>query len=206
MGRPLFGGTWPTRQPATDATLPHTTRAWRSTASWLRTVRTRKNRSLVKSAIWRLLFYDHRLNVHDEQLKVDAAAFKAWHNTLTTEALESKLWINTFIEAADYASKAADAKGAGISASNFAAWLKDGPAAGLTRHHMFIRTATGWTDSKNGSETSPDISELDDLEGLSPEQLWAACSPTTSAQTPLGAQHLANSELADWGVQWAVGR
>ena len=192
--------------PASDR--PNSTpisRAWRRTTSWLRTVLANKSRNLVKSATWRLLYYDHRLVVHDEQLLADAAAFKAWRDTLTVEALESKLWIKAFIDVADNASKVADSRAANRSAKHFTEWLREGPAAGLKRQHLFIRTATGWTDSKVGNESTPVTSELDDLEGLSPEQLQAACSPTTSAQTPLGAQHLANAELADWGIQWAVG-
>ena len=57
--------------------------------------------------------------------------------------------------------------------------------------------------SKCGKQPETVTSELDDLEGLSLEQLQAALAPTPAADTLLGAQQLANAERADWAGQWA---
>ena len=70
--------------------------------------------------------------------------------------------------------------------------------------HLFARTATGWTADKCGEQPQTVLSELDDLEGLSPEQLRSALAPSPGSDTPLGAQHIANSERASWSVQWAT--
>ena len=81
--------------------------------------------------------------------------------------------------------------------------MKNGPAKGLKRQHLYSRVATGWIPSKCGKQTETTLTELDEMEGLSIEQLQAAFAPTPAADPPLGAQHLANAERADWAVQWA---
>ena len=57
--------------------------------------------------------------------------------------------------------------------------------------------------SRCGQQPDTVLSELDDLEGLSPEQLQADLAPAPAADTPLGPQHLANAERPDWAEQWA---
>ena len=48
-------------------------------------------------------------------------------------------------------------------------------------------------------------SELDDLEGISQEQLRAAIAYSPTVDSPLAAQDAANSERTSWGAQWAAG-
>ena len=56
------------------------------------------------------------------------------------------------------------------------------------------------TDEQVGTN----LSELDDLEGISREQLKAALAPSNVAGTPVGAQYAANVEKVKWGIQWDV--
>ena len=48
------------------------------------------------------------------------------------------------------------------------------------------------------------LSELDDLEGLAPEQLRAAIAYSPDVLSPLTTQNAANSERKAWGSQWAI--
>ena len=104
--------------------------------------------------------------------------------------------------AAKEADHAAD-KAARLASDRFADWLRGGPAKDLKRQQLYSRVATGWVPSKRGKHPATVTSDLDDLEGLSPEQLQSALAPTPAADTPLGAQHLANTERADWAIQWS---
>jgi len=76
--------------PASD--LSRTTpvsRAWRNTAAWMRVVLANRTEHLVRSAVWKLLHYDHRLQVDDPRMKVAAAEFIAWRSCLSASILES---------------------------------------------------------------------------------------------------------------------
>ena len=117
--------------------------------------------------------------------------------------MKSSVWVDSFLQVAIKASEAADDRAATLATKRFAEWLTTGPAEGLKRQHLFSRAATGWTSEKVGEQPETNLSELDDLEGLSAEQLRVAFSPTTSTDSPLGAQFLANSEKNDWAKQWA---
>ena len=101
-----------------------------------------KSQTLVRSAVWRLIHYDHRLCTRDPNLQPDEAAFSAWRAALTSEALEAPMWARTFLDIADKASRHADAKAAALGAKRFKEWVCDGPAAGLRRQHLFTRTAS----------------------------------------------------------------
>ena len=70
------------------------------------------------------------------------------------------------------------------------------------RQHLFSRSTTGWVADSTDDQVSTDLSELDDLEGISQEQLKAALAPSNVAGTPVGAQYAANVEKARWGIQW----
>ena len=98
--------------------------------------------------------------------------------------------------------QAAD-RAARLAAVRFPDCLRESPAKGLKRQHLYPRVSTLWIPSKCGKHPATVTCELDDLGGLSPEQLQPALAPTAAADTPLGAQHLANAERADWAIQWA---
>ena len=76
----------------------------------------------------------------------------------------------------------------------FAEWVSDGPAGGLRRQHLFARTATGWTSDQVGGEIDTQLSEYDELDGITEQQLKEALDPMLHTGTPVGAQHTANVE------------
>ena len=66
----------------------------------------------------------------------------------------------------------------------------------------FFRSTTGWVADSTDDQVGTDLSELDELEGISQEQLKAALAPSNVAGAPVGAQYAANVEKARWGIQW----
>ena len=71
-------------------------RAWKRTVAWLRVAEQAHNPDNAKVSVLRLLNYDHKVVVNDPNLSGDAAAFIAWRQALTFEALRSKAWITAF--------------------------------------------------------------------------------------------------------------
>jgi len=151
------------------------------------------------AAIWKLLHYRHDLLVHDPRLQEDAAAFRAWSGLITRQMLGSSSWVRALTEVAKKAAELAEHKAAVAATRRFAEWIQEGQAAGLRRQHLFARTATGWTQDAADQQQPTNLSELDDLEGVSLVQLRAALEPSEEAGTPIGAQFTANVERARWG-------
>ena len=140
----------------------------------------------------------------DPALKDDADAFSRWRSCLSWVPLQQKGWISAFLEVAIKEAKQAEAKAARLASARFEAWVKDGPGLDLKRQHLLSRAATGWVPSKVGSQTVAELSELDELDDISEEQLKNAVAPVTDKLTPLASQQLANSERIDWCKQWAT--
>ena len=179
-------------------------RAWRRTTAWLRDLTANRTVATANAARWNLLYYHHNLTVDDPFLQADAAAFRSWSRVMTPSSLSNPAWAKSFLGVAEKEADHSDAKASRLATAKFTDWLHEGPAQGLKRQHLFSRVATGWIPSKTGHQPTTNLSELDDLEGLSPQQLQTALAPAPEADTPLGAQHLANAERADWAVQWAT--
>jgi len=174
-------------------------RAWRNTTAWLRVVAANRSAFLVRAAMWKLLHYDHRLQVSDPLMQQDAAEFIAWRQCLSADTLSTTAWVKSFLEVAASAANRADDTAAAAATRRFVEWVNDGPAGGLKRMHMMSRTATGWIPDKCDVQEEINLSQLDDLEGLSQEQLRAAIAYSPSVVTPLATQDAANSERKAWG-------
>ena len=56
-----------------------------------------------------------------------------------------------------------------------------------------------------GGQTDTQLSEHDNLDGITEQQLKAALDPRLHTCSPVGAQHTANVERVKWGEQWAAG-
>ena len=55
---------------ATDAARSTpVSRAWRNTTAWLRVVQANRSTVLARNAVWKLIHYDHRLQVDDTQMR-----------------------------------------------------------------------------------------------------------------------------------------
>jgi hypothetical protein len=178
-------------------------RAWKRTACWLRALRDSRSVKLASAARWKLLNYDHQLNVADPAMLGEAAAFRVWRALLNEQVLAAKPWVQSFLAVADKEAERAADRAARAATDRFAKWLADGPANGLKRQHLFSRSVSGWVADQAGGQQHTTLSELDDLEGISQSQLQAALMPDPSADTPVGAQQVANVERAKWGIQWA---
>ena len=64
---------------ATDASRSTPiSRAWRNTAAWLRIVLANRSPFHTKAAMWRIIHFDHRLQVDDPRMQIEAAEFIAW--------------------------------------------------------------------------------------------------------------------------------
>ena len=144
-------------------------RAWHRTVTWLRDLASSRPPATANAARWNLLHYRHDLAVDDPHLQADAAAFKAWHLLLTPLALHNSTWTKSFLAVASNEAKHADDKASRLATAKFTEWLKAGPAQGLKRQHLYSRVATGWIPSKTGTQPTTNLSELDELEGLSPQ-------------------------------------
>ena len=51
------------------------------------------------------------------------------------------------------------------------AWLEEGPCRGLRRQHQLTRTATGWIPTAKAPQDPTEMSDMDEVEGLSGEEL-----------------------------------
>ena len=137
--------------PASDLTrTTPVSRAWRNTTAWLRVALANRSEHLRRSAVWKLLYYDHRLQVDDPRLKTEAAEFIAWRSCLSAPILDSPAWTKSFLDVAADASHRADLSAATAAARRFEEWIADGRASGLKRQHLLSRTATGWIPDKCG--------------------------------------------------------
>ena len=114
------------------------------------------------------------------------------------------MWVGSFLQVAAKAADRAEDQAARAATKRFADWIADGPANGLRRQHLFSRCATGWVADQADEQVGTNLSELDDLEGISQEQLKAALAPSNADGTPVGAQYAANVEKVNWGIQWDV--
>jgi len=153
--------------------------------------------------MWRLLRYQHDLNVQDPFLVADAGRFIAWQKLLTHSTLSCKPMVEAFLQVAVQSAGNDDGRAAAIAAKRFADWLQEGPAKGLKRQHLLSRTAAGWTPSREGAEPETVINEFDEVDGISLDELKRTLQPNSNASTPLASQSSANAERADWGEQWA---
>ena len=83
-------------------------RAWGNTTAWLRIVLADRDAFHVRAAMWKLLHYDHRLQISDPLLQQEAAEFIAWRQCLSADALSLTVWVKSSLEVAAEASNRAD--------------------------------------------------------------------------------------------------
>ena len=179
-------------------------RAWAISACWLRTVLTAKRKTEAQSAKWRILFHSIDLESKDPRLQDGIADFKAWRANISREALGHKAWAKAFYSAAMQMQKQSEGQAAAYSAEAFSNWLQEGPMSGLKKQHQMSRTATGWISTKVAEPKANNFEPIDELDGLSDEQLHSI-RLEGHAEAPLTAQQIANDEKCKWGAEWAVG-
>jgi len=123
--------------------------------------------------------------------------------------LRDPIWVSCFAEHATKIAEQAEEQANRAATNNFMAWLSDGPAAGLGRHHKLSRAATGWITSRTGAdddqpdEGAPGDMHDEEVGGLSATQIQQAIAKETANTTPLTAQGTVKLEAKEWGQQWA---
>ena len=76
----------------------------------------------------------------------------------------------------------------------------------MRNQHRLTRCTTGWIPSKAAKETQAEVSLMDDVGGLTEEQLQHITESPSGERVTLNAQQLANAEKESWSVEWAVGK
>ena len=89
--------------------------------------------------------------------------------------------------------------------SNYQDYLNVAPALGLGRQHRMSRTAVGWTSTKVGTSKLLIIDDLDDVDGLSADDMAAVLRHECSIRSPLDAQQEAEDQADKSSDIWAVG-
>ena len=87
---------------------------------------------------------------------------------------------------------------AAFAAEAFSNWLHEGPMDGLGRQHQLSRTAVGWFPTKVDKPQANQFEPIDEVDGLSKEQLDSVSLQGQDA-APLTAQQIANDERCKWG-------
>ena len=184
------------------------TRAWRLDSRWLKTMASSKDSSARRRALWKLLHYEHQLEVSDPALGDAKVEFQRWHEELKFEHFRDK---NAAAELAAFAEGTAareEAAASTRSVLNHRRWLQEGAAKGLGRQHKMSRTATGWIPSRIGRDTEVDEENDEAWEDASITQ--QAATPTHqvegSAKSPMGSQREVDEQRQAWGVQWDTGQ
>ena len=67
------------------------------------------------------------------------------------------------------------------------------------------RTAVGWIPTKVDVSKKLDTCELDDIDGLSAEDMAEVVRHECSVKAPLDAQQVADDQADAWGQMWGVG-
>ena len=84
-------------------------------------------------------------------------------------------------------------------------WIHEGPAAGLRRQHRFSRTVNGWmpTAANSGKlEAFNGEDEVDEVDGLSIEDLTRLKFEQGATRRPAGAQQEVDDQAAKWKGIW----
>ena len=186
-------------------------RAWRRTAGWLDVV---ENTNLIlaeEAAMLKILTYRHPeppvLKATPEQID-GFKRFRFWRKQLTREMLGYKVWASALKKAAIENAEKEEKAAQHASLLKWTKWIHEGPADGLRRQHKFSRTVKGWTPTAKSTGVTPDIDqedELEDLDGISTDDLNAIRFNQASTGTPATAQQEADDEAQAWGKIWGEG-
>ena len=89
-------------------------------------VKANSSANLAKSAVWKLLHYDHQLNVSDPHLMEEAAAFRSWRAMCNEEVLSSTGWVDSFMQVTTRAAANTEDQAARAATKRFVEWIAGG--------------------------------------------------------------------------------
>ena len=134
-----------------------------------------------------------------------ARTFEHWRDTINMHSLRSDFWVMALAAVARQESDIAAQRANATIRSNYQDYLNGGPALGLGRQHRMSRTAVAWTSTKVGTSKLLIIDDLDDVDGLSADDMAAVLRHECSIRSPLDAQQEAEDQADKWSDIWAVG-
>ena len=183
-------------------------RAWRRTAGWLDDMLKTKKLVARAVAMRKTLTYEHPAPewVKATQEQKDAFNdFLKWRELLTEQRLQSGMWVKAFRDAARKEAEKQERAAQYASYKKWDKWIHEGAAGGLRRQHRFSRVANGWAPTKRSTgktfETAEE-DEIDELEGLSRENIDALRFEQGQEGTPATAQQEADDQATKWSEQW----
>ena len=92
-----------------------------------------------------------------------------------------------------------------IAMAKWVSWIRDGPAHGLRRQHRFTRNVVGWVpaEKSTGVVTEVDVrDEVDELQGLSRQDINDLKFQQAEDHAPATAQQEADQQADLWYKQW----
>ena len=180
-------------------------RAWRRTAKWLADVTHTKVAKNAEAARWRIRFYRHprpdMARASQEQL-MSFKVFEDWRSCIQGGQLHSRPWLDMLRHVATKQAEKEEAAAQLANIISYKLWVESGPAGGLRRQHQFTRNATGWTETALGKGNLNELGELDDLDGLSDEQIEAIKTKVGDTTSPADVQTEVNDQAASWKKVW----
>ena len=128
--------------------------------------------------------------------------FEDWRRCIQRGQLHSKPWLDMLRHVATKQAEKEEAAAQLANIIDYKQWVESGPAGGLRRQHQFTRNATGWTETALGKGNLNELGELDDLDGLSDEQLEAIKTKVGDSTSPADVQTEVNDQAASWKKVW----
>ena len=83
---------------------------------------------------------------------------------ITDENLRDSTWIKCLREVAVKNAEAQESAAQWASLHRWHKWIREGPAAGLRRHHQFSRGADGWIPIERSSGEAVQVDEMSWME------------------------------------------
>ena len=185
-------------------------RAWRRTAGWLDDMLKTKKAVARAVAERKTLTYEHPAPewVKATQEQKDAYRdFQKWRELLTKQRLQHVMWVEAFRDVARKEAEKQERAAQYASFKKWELWIHEGGAGGLRRQHQFSRVANGWAPTKRSTGQTCDTAEedeIDELDGLSREDIDALRFEQGSVGTPATVQQEADDQATKWSGQWGL--
>ena len=136
------------------------------------------------------------------------AKFKVWQDTISDGLLANDSWVFALRNMAAANAEREEKLAQQISMAKWVSWIREGPAHGLRRQHRFTRNVVGWvpTEKSTGAVTDVDArDEIDELQGLSRQEINNLKFQQAENHAPATAQQEAEQQADMWHKHWGDG-
>ena len=156
-------------------------------------------------ARWKIRFYRHPkpnpAQVSNEQT-MSFKMFDDWRSCIKASQLHSAVWVGMLKQVAERQADREEAAAQLASIKDYVLWVDSGPAGGLRRQHQFTRIATGWVETALNMLNGNELGDMDDLDGLSHDQIDAIKDTVGDDRAPADAQAEVNDLAVAWKKVW----